>query len=105
LGSKTGVSEHWEFTENLEFVLFRTFRKLQKMMLKSNFGYRKKLFPTRKPTRMFGLKFGMQGLSLSSFLLQNVKKLGENMNAKKFFSKKLLLLDCEKYKTIKNSHN
>jgi len=33
------------------------------MMLKSNFGYCKKLVPTRKPTRMFGLKFGMQGLT------------------------------------------
>jgi len=31
----------------------------QKMMLKSNFGNREKLIPTRKPTRMFGLKFGM----------------------------------------------
>jgi hypothetical protein len=32
-------------------------------MLKSNFGNRKKLVPTRKPTQMFGLKLGMQGLS------------------------------------------
>ncbi len=28
--SKTGVSEHSEFTENSEIVLFRTFQKLQK---------------------------------------------------------------------------
>ncbi len=32
------------------------------MTLKSNFGNRKKLGPTRKPTQMLGLKFGMQGL-------------------------------------------
>ncbi len=28
-GSKTGVSEHSKFTENSEFVLFRTFQKSQ----------------------------------------------------------------------------
>jgi len=40
------------------------FQKItKKMTLKSNFGNREKLIPTRKPTRMFGLKFGMQGLS------------------------------------------
>ncbi len=33
------------------------------MTLKFNFGNRKKLVPTQKPTQMFGLKFGMQGLS------------------------------------------
>jgi hypothetical protein len=32
-------------------------------MLKSNFGNREKLVPTPKHTRMFGLKFGMQGLT------------------------------------------
>ncbi len=37
LGSKTGVSEHSEFMENSEFVLYQTFRKLRKMTLKSNF--------------------------------------------------------------------
>jgi hypothetical protein len=62
VGSKTGVSEHSEFTENLEFVLFLTFQKLQKMTLKSYFGNREKLVPTRKPTQMFSLKFRMQGL-------------------------------------------
>ncbi len=30
LGSKTGVSEHSEITEYSEFVLLRTFQKLQK---------------------------------------------------------------------------
>jgi len=60
--SETGVSKHSEFTENSEFVLFRTFQKLQKRMLKSNFGKREKLVPTQKATRMFGLKFRMQGL-------------------------------------------
>jgi len=30
LGSKTGVSEHSKFKEYSEFVLFRTFQKLQK---------------------------------------------------------------------------
>jgi hypothetical protein len=33
------------------------------MTLKLNFGNREKLVPTQKPTRMFGLKFGMQGLT------------------------------------------
>jgi len=37
-------------------------------MLKSNFGNREKLVPTLKPTQMFGLKFGMQGLSLGTAL-------------------------------------
>jgi len=37
----------------------------EKMMLKSNFGNRKKLVPTQKPTQMFGLKFGMQGLNIT----------------------------------------
>jgi len=35
----------------------------EKMTLKLIFGNREKLVPTRKPTRMFGLKFGMQGLN------------------------------------------
>jgi len=64
LGSKTGVSEHSNFTENSEIFLFQTFQKLQKNDVKSNFGIREKLVPTRKPTRMFGLKFGMQGLTV-----------------------------------------
>jgi len=34
----------------------------EKMTLKTNFGNREKLVPTQKPTQMFGLKFGMQGL-------------------------------------------
>jgi len=38
-------------------------KNYEKMTLKSNFGNRKKLVPNRKPTRMYGLKFGMQGLS------------------------------------------
>jgi len=62
LGSKTGVSEHSKFTEISEILLFRTFQKLQKMTLKLNFGNREKLVLTQKPTWMFGLKFGMQGL-------------------------------------------
>jgi len=37
LGSKTGVSEYLEFMENSEFVLFRTFRKLQKNDVKIEF--------------------------------------------------------------------
>ncbi len=39
------------------------FPKITKMMLKSKFGNREKLVPTQKPTQMFGLKFGMQGLN------------------------------------------
>ncbi len=35
----------------------------EKMILKWNFGNREKLVLTQKPTRMFGLKFGMQGLT------------------------------------------
>ncbi len=50
LGSKTGVSE---FTEYLEFVLFRIFQKLQENDVKI-----KKLVPTR----IFEFEFGMQGL-------------------------------------------
>ncbi len=37
LGSKTGVSEHLEFTENLEFVQFQTFQKLQQNDVKIEF--------------------------------------------------------------------
>jgi len=37
LGSKTGVSKHSYFTENLEIVLFRTFQKLQKNDVKIKF--------------------------------------------------------------------
>jgi len=36
-GSKTGISEHSEFTENSEFVLFQTFQKLQKDDVKIKF--------------------------------------------------------------------
>jgi len=36
-GSKTGVSEHSEFTENSEFVLFQTFQKLRKNDIKIEF--------------------------------------------------------------------
>ncbi len=35
----------------------------EKMTLKSKFGNCEKLVPTQKLTRMFGLKFGMQGLN------------------------------------------
>ncbi len=42
---------------------FWTFQKLRKMTLKLNFGNRKKLVPTWKPTQMISLKFGMQGLT------------------------------------------
>jgi len=37
LGSKTGVSEHSEFTEYSKFVLFRIFQKLQKNDVKIEF--------------------------------------------------------------------
>ncbi len=37
------------------------------MTLKSNFGNFEKLVPTQNPTQMFGLKFGMQGLTLRLF--------------------------------------
>jgi len=37
LGSKTGVSKHSEFIEISEFVLFQTFRKLQKNDIKIEF--------------------------------------------------------------------
>ncbi len=43
--------------------LFLGQKNYEKMTLKSNFGNREKLFPTQKPTWMFGLKFGMQGLT------------------------------------------
>ncbi len=36
-GSKTGVSKHCKFTENSEFVLFQTFRKLRKNYVKIEF--------------------------------------------------------------------
>jgi len=43
---KTGVSEHSEFTENSEFVLYRTFQKLQKNNIKIEFQKsQKNLFP------------------------------------------------------------
>jgi len=69
LGSKTGVSKHSEFTENSEFVLFKTLKNYKKMTLKSNFGNCEKLVLTQKPTQMFGLKFGMQGLIAEVLLL------------------------------------
>ncbi len=42
---------------------FELSENYEKMMLKLNFGNREKLIRTQKPTRMFGLKFGMQGLT------------------------------------------
>ncbi len=45
------VSKH---TEISEIVLFRTFRKLQKMMLNSNFGNGEKLVLIQKLTQKFG---------------------------------------------------
>ncbi len=41
------------------------------MTLNSNFENREKLVPAQKPTRMFGLKFGMQGLTLSVSFIVN----------------------------------
>ncbi len=41
------------------------------MTLKLNFGNRKKLIPTQKPTQMFGLKFGMQGVNFEYFVTLN----------------------------------
>ncbi len=38
-------------------------KNIEKITLNSNFGNRKKLVPTRKPTRKFQFKFGMQGLN------------------------------------------
>ncbi len=49
--------------------LSKNYKKLQKITLKLNLGNCKKLVPTRKPTRMFGLKFGMQGLSYGNEVL------------------------------------
>ncbi len=46
--------------ENSEFVLFQTFQKLWKNYVKIEFWKSGKLILTQ----MFGLKFGMQGLSL-----------------------------------------
>ncbi len=37
-------------------------KNYEKMTFNSNFENREKLVPTQKPTQMFGLKFGMQGL-------------------------------------------
>jgi len=45
----------------------------EKMTLKLNFGNREKLVPTWKLTWMFGLKFGMQGLTKIVRLLSNLK--------------------------------
>ncbi len=61
--SETGVSELSEFTENLEFVLFWTFQKWWKNDVKLKLWNCKKIVATRKLTQMFGLKFGMQGLT------------------------------------------
>jgi len=38
------------------------------MTLKLKFGNSEKLVPTQKPTQMFGLKFGMQGLTIKGEL-------------------------------------
>jgi len=51
--------------------VFGTFENYKKMTLNSNFGNRQKLVPTQKPTQMFGLKFGMQGLSTYPLPYQN----------------------------------
>jgi len=40
-------------------------KNYEKMMTNSNFKNCKKLIPARKPTQMFSLKLGMQGLSTS----------------------------------------
>jgi len=47
-------------------------------MLRLNFGNREKLVPTQKPTRMFGLKFGMQGLKFNFVRFSITVKLGYN---------------------------
>ncbi len=60
LGSKTGVSK---YTEYLEFVLLQIFRKLQKMMSKSNLYFREKVVPTPILTWIFKFESGMQGLT------------------------------------------
>jgi len=51
---ETVFSKCLEISEILEIVLLQNFGKLQKMMLNSNFGNRKKLNLTRKPTQKFG---------------------------------------------------
>jgi len=50
-----------------KFALFQTFQNLQKMTFNLNFENRKKLIQTQKLTEMFGLKFGMQGLTYHRF--------------------------------------
>ncbi len=49
----------------------------KKLTFNSNFENREKLVPTQKPTRMFGLKFGMQGLTI---WLQLKKQSSEQKN-------------------------
>ncbi len=64
---ETGVLENSEFTKISKFSLFRTFQKLQKWRLTWTSKIAKKLVPTQKLTGMFGLKFGMQGLTYHRF--------------------------------------
>jgi hypothetical protein len=59
------------------FVIFSRFRKIEisklsknieKITLNSNFGNCEKLVPTRKLTRKFEFKFGMQGLTVPVYM-------------------------------------
>ncbi len=71
-GSKTGVSEHCKLSENSEFVLFRTFRKLQKNDIKIKFQKSQKTSSDSKTNTNVGLKFGMQqGLSVQARVTPN----------------------------------
>ncbi len=64
LGLKRAISENSELTIILEFVLFQTYQKFRINDVKVELQkLQKKLVPTRKLTRMFGLKFGMQGFT------------------------------------------
>jgi len=70
LGSKRGVSEHSEFTENSEFVLFQTFQKLQKNDVKIKFKKsRKNLFQLKNQ-----LKNGLKCSVYTSYLRLRFRK-------------------------------
>jgi len=59
---KQGFPNIWNLQKIWNLFYSKLSENYTKMTLKLNFGNCKKLVPTRKPTRMFSLKFGMQGL-------------------------------------------
>jgi len=61
-GSITGVGNIPNLWKIRNLFFSELSKNYEKITLKLNFGNREKLFQTQKPTRMFGLKFGMQGL-------------------------------------------